>query len=396
MKIQKISLFICLFLLVSKPSISQIIPGADRITEYLDYLKGKRIGMVVNPTSRIGDKPSVDSLLALGVNIVKVFGPEHGFRGDVGAGVKVKDAVDPITGVKVVSLYGKTNKPTKEMLEDVDLMIFDIQDIGVRYFTYLATMHRVMEACAEHGKELLILDRPNPNGYFVDGPILDMAYKSGIGMHPVPITHGMTVGEYAHMINGEGWLANGITCKIKVIPVANYSHDMEYIPPVNMSPNINTYQAVILYPATCLFEGTVLSEGRGTMFPFTVIGAPEFKNVYDFSFTPKSIKNMSATPIHLGKKCYGLDLRNVDLKSIREAKAINLSWLIETYNKYPNKQIFFDNKQSKEIVVFDKLAGGPLLKQQIIDGMSEEEIRESWKPGLEKYKLIRNKYLLYQ
>lgn len=396
MKIKKIIPFICFFFFMSLSAISQIIPGADRIPDYIDYLKDKRIGMVVNPTSRIGNKPSVDSLISLGVNIIKVFGPEHGFRGDVGAGVKIEDAVDPITGVKVVSLYGKTNKPTKEMLEDVDLMIFDIQDIGVRYFTYIATMHRVMEACAENGKELLILDRPNPNGYFVDGPILDMAYKSGIGMHPVPITHGMTVGEYAQMINGEGWLANGIKCKIKVIPVANYNHSLEYIPPVNMSPNINTYQAVILYPSTCLFEGTVLSEGRGTKFPFTVIGAPEFKGIYDFSFTPVSIENMSATPIHLGNECYGLDLRTVDLKKIRDSKKINLSWLIETYNNFPDKEIFFDNNQSKEIVVFDKLAGGPLLKEQIISGMSEEEIRRSWKPGLEKYKQLRKKYLIYQ
>ncbi|NPE44911.1 DUF1343 domain-containing protein [Sphingobacterium sp. arapr2] len=396
MEIRKIITLICLSFLITQSAISQIVPGAERIPEYLDYLKDKRIGMVVNPTSRIGNKSSVDSLLSLGVNIIKVFGPEHGFRGDVGAGVKIKDDVDPTTGVKVVSLYGKTNKPTKEMLDDVDLMIFDIQDIGVRYFTYIATMHRVMEACAENGKELLILDRPNPNGYFIDGPILNMEYKSGIGMHPVPITHGMTVGEYAQMINGEGWLANGIKCKIKIIPVGNYSHDMEYTPPVNMSPNINTYQAVLLYPSTCLFEGTVLSEGRGTKFPFTVIGAPNFKGIYDFSFTPKSIKNMSATPIHLEKECFGLDLRNVDLKKIRSAKKIDLSWLIETYNKFPDKAIFFDNKQSKEIVDFDKLAGGPLLKEQIISGMNAEDIRKSWKPGLDKYMQIREKYLIYQ
>lgn len=396
MKILKIFVVTCFFIFITYSANSQIVTGADRIPEYIDYLKNKRVGMVINPTSRIGNKSSVDSLIALGINIIKVFGPEHGFRGDVGAGVKVNDDIDPITGVKIISLYGKTNKPTKEMLEDVDLMVFDIQDIGVRYFTYIATMHRVMEACAENNKELLILDRPNPNGYFIDGPILDMAYKSDIGMHPVPITHGMTVGEYAQMINGEGWLANGIKCKIKIIPIANYKHDMEYVPPVNMSPNINTYQAVLLYPSTCLFEGTVLSEGRGTKFPFTVIGAPEFKGTYDFSFIPKSIKNMSATPIYLGKVCYGLDLRTVDLKKVRDSKRINLSWLIETYNKFPNKEIFFDHKQSKEIVVFDKLAGGQLLKEQIISGMNEEAIRESWKPGLEKYKKMRKKYLIYE
>ncbi|MBE8714215.1 exo-beta-N-acetylmuramidase NamZ domain-containing protein [Sphingobacterium hungaricum] len=395
MKINPIIFSLSLFLLISNSVFSQIRTGADQTEHYLSYLKGKRIAMVVNPTSRIGNQSIVDSLHALGVNIVKVFGPEHGFRGDVGAGVKVKDAVDPLTGIKIVSLYGKTNKPTKEMLADVDLVIFDIQDIGTRYFTYIATMHRVMEACGENGKELLILDRPNPNGYFVDGPILDMAYKSDIGMHPVPITHGMTVGEYAHMINGQGWLANGIVCKIKVIPMQNYRHDLEYIPPVNMSPNINTNQAILLYPSTCLFEGTILSEGRGTQFPFTVIGSPALKGIYSFSFTPVMIKGMSATPIYMNQECFGLDLRQVDLKKLRESKRINLSWLIELYNKHPNKDIFFDNKQSKEIVPFEKLAGGNVLRDQIIAGLSEDEIRKSWEPGLQAYNKMRAQYLLY-
>ncbi|NQD70814.1 DUF1343 domain-containing protein [Sphingobacterium shayense] len=382
-------------LMFVQSAVAQIRTGADQTHQYLDYLEGKRIGMVVNPTSIIGDKSSVDSLVALGVNVIKVFGPEHGFRGDVGAGVTVGDAIDPATGVKIVSLYGKTNKPTKAMLEDVDLMVFDIQDIGVRYYTYLGTLHRVMEACAENGKELLILDRPNPNGYFIDGPILDMNYKSGIGMHPVPVTHGMTVGEYAKMINGEGWLSGGVQCKIKVIPVANYTHDMEYIPPVNMSPNINTYQSVLLYPSTCLFEGTVLSEGRGTLFPFTVIGAPALKGIYEFSFTPRSIKEMSATPIYLNHECFGIDLRNVDLKELRAQKKINLSWLIDMYNRYPNQAIFFDSRQSKEIVVFNKLAGGDTLQKQIESGLSEEQIRKSWEPGLKAYKATREKYLIY-
>jgi uncharacterized protein YbbC (DUF1343 family) len=394
MNIRK-NIFFCVLMLLVNSAISQIRTGADQTSKYLSYLKDKRIGMVVNPTSIIGDRPSVDSLFSLGVNIVKVFGPEHGFRGDVGAGVKVNDDIDATTGIKIVSLYGRNNKPTKEMLADVDLMVFDIQDIGVRYFTYISTMHRVMEACAENGVELLILDRPNPNGYFVDGPILDMTYHSDIGKHPMPIVHGMTVGEYAQMINGEGWLVNGIKCKIKVIPVLNYSHDMEYIPPVNMSPNINTYQAVLLYPSTCLFEGTVLSEGRGTRFPFTVIGSPELKGIYDFSFTPVSIKGMSATPLYMGEKCYGLDLRQVDLKKLREAKKINLSWLIEMYNNYPDKKIFFDSKQSKEIVVFEKLAGGKVLQRQIEDGLTEDEIRKSWEPGLSAYKDMRKKYLIY-
>ncbi len=395
MKRNVITFFIA-FLLLGQSAIAQIRTGADQTEEYLDYLKGKRIGMVLNQTSIIGEKSSVDSLVALGVNIVKVFGPEHGFRGDVGAGVTVGDATDPATGVKIVSLYGKTNKPTKAMLEDLDLVIFDIQDIGVRYYTYLGTLHRVMEACAQNGKELLILDRPNPNGYFVDGPILDMKYKSGIGMHPVPVTHGMTVGEYAKMINGQGWLENGVQCKLKIIPVANYTHDMEYVPPVNMSPNINTYQAVLLYPSTCLFEGTVLSEGRGTMFPFTVMGAPALKGIYSFSFTPVSIKQMSATPIYLNQECFGIDLRNVDLKELRAQRKINLSWLIETYNKYPDKKIFFDSGQSKEIVVFNHLAGNSILQKQIADGLSENEIRKSWEPGLQAYKEMRKKYLIYK
>lgn len=382
-------------LLIGQQISAQIRTGADQTDKYLDYLKGKRIGMVVNNTSIIGEKPSVDSLVSLGVNVVKVFGPEHGFRGDVGAGVTVGDAVDSATGVKVVSLYGNTNKPTPQMLEDVDLMLFDIQDIGVRYYTYLGTLHRVMEACAQQHKELLILDRPNPNGYFIDGPILDMDYSSGIGMHPVPVTHGMTVGEYAQMINGQGWLKDGVQCKIKIIPVANYDHQMAYTPPVNMSPNINSYRCTLLYPSTCLFEGTVLSEGRGTMFPFAVIGAPALKGAYSFSFTPVSIPHMSATPIYKDEECFGIDLREVNLDELRQAGKINLSWLIDMYNKYPNKAIFFDSKQSKEIVVFNKLAGGNTLQQQIEAGMSEEEIRETWQPGLQAYKTMRQKYLLY-
>lgn len=392
---QNIIVFLTGLLLLTQAAIAQIRTGAEQTEAYLSYLKGKRIGMVLNQTSIIGDKSSVDSLLALGVNIVKVFGPEHGFRGDVGAGVTVGDAKDPATGVKIVSLYGKTNKPTKAMLEDIDLMIFDIQDIGVRYYTYLGTLHRVMEACAENGKELLILDRPNPNGYFVDGPILDIKYKSGIGMHPVPVTHGMTVGEYAKMINGEGWLENRVQCKLKIVPVANYTHAMAYIPPVNMSPNINSYQAVLLYPSTCLFEGTVLSEGRGTMFPFTIMGAPELKGIYSFSFTPVSIKQMSATPIYLNQECFGIDLRSIDLKALRAQRKINLSWLIEMYTNYPDKKIFFDSGQSKEIVVFNKLAGSSTLQKQIEDGLSESEIRESWQPGLSAYKKMRKKYLIY-
>ncbi|WP_207422395.1 exo-beta-N-acetylmuramidase NamZ family protein [Desertivirga brevis] len=372
-----------------------IITGADQLDKYLTYLDGKRVGMVVNQTSIIGKKHSVDSLKALGVNIVKVFGPEHGFRGDVGAGVKVNDAVDPKTGIPVVSLYGKTQKPTKQMLDDLDLVVFDIQDVGARFYTYIITMHRVMEACAENGKELLILDRPNPNGYLIDGPILDMNLKSGIGIHPVPIAHGMTVGEYAQMINGEGWLANRVKCKITVVPVANYSHDMPYKLPVNPSPNLNTQQSILLYPSLCLFEGTVISQGRGTVFPFTVLGNPELKGRYSFSFTPKSIKGMSETPLHMDKTCFGLDFRTISERELRASKQINLKWLKEFYEAYPGKERFFDYKQSKEMGNFDKLAGNVELKQQIQAGWSENKIRKSWKRGLDEFKQIRKKYLIY-
>lgn len=382
-------------LLVVSFSHAQFRTGADQTEKYLSYLKGKRIGMVVNQTSIIGNKSSVDSLFSLGINIVKVFGPEHGFRGNVGAGVHVGDSKDPATGISVVSLYGKNNKPTTEMLKDVDLMIFDIQDVGARYYTYLATMHRVMEACAENGKELLILDRPNPNGYFVDGPVLDMALKSGIGMHPVPVAHGMTVAEYAQMINGEGWLANGVKCKIKIIPLANYKHSMPYELPVAPSPNLNTNASILLYPSVCLFEGTIISQGRGTHFPFTVLGNPDLKGKYSFSFTPQSIKSMSETPLFMGQECFGLDLRTFDLVQLKAAKKLNLSWLIEMYKAYPYKERFFDYKQSKEIGNFDKLAGTKKLKEQVTAGVSEEQIRASWEPNLSLFKKMRRKYLIY-
>jgi len=372
-----------------------IITGADQTGKYVPYLKGKRVGMVVNPSSRIGDKASVDSLVSLGINIVKIFGPEHGFRGDASNGAHVDDSVDPKTGIPVISLYGKTGKPSVKDLADVDVMIYDLQDVGARYYTYLATLHRVMEACAENNKELLILDRPNPNGYMVDGPVLDMKLKSGIGFHPVPIAHGMTVAEYAQMINGQGWLANGVKCKLKIIPLANYKHSMPYSLPVHPSPNLNTQQAILLYPSLCLFEGTIISQGRGTYFPFCVLGNPDLKGKYEFSFTPKSIKGMSETPLFQDQACYGLDLRNYDTDKLVRSKKINLGWLIEMYKAYPYKDKFFDSRQSKQIGNFDKLAGTTILKEQIIAGKTEDEIRASWEPALSEFKKMRRQYLLY-
>ncbi len=378
-----------------KSAPSGIITGADQTEKYLPYLKGKRVAILANPTSIIGSSHMVDSLKKLGVNIVKVFGPEHGFRGKASAGDKVSDEIDQKSGIPVISLYGAKNKPTKEDLADVDLMIYDLQDVGVRFYTNINALARLMDACYENGKELLILDRPNPNAYFIDGPILDMKFKSGIGMFPIPISHGLTVGEFAQMVNGEGWLTNKVKCKLTIIPVANYTHSMMYTLPVKPSPNLNTQLSIMLYPSTCLFEGTYLNHGRGTYFPFTVLGAPALKGKYDFSYTPTGIKGMAETPLHMDQVCYGLDLRTINLHSLIAGKKVNIQWMMELYKAYPDKEKFFDYKQSKEMGSIDKLAGTSLFKQQIMDGTSEEEIRKSWEPGLSLYKEMRKKYLLY-
>lgn len=375
-----------------KPAIKT---GAEQTEKYLSYLKGKRVAVLANQTSVIGKTHLVDSLKTLGVNIVKVFGPEHGFRGKASAGASVADEIDAATGIPIISLYGKKNKPTKEDLADVDLLIYDLQDVGCRFYTNINALARLMEACSESDKELLILDRPNPNGYLIDGPVLDMQFKSGIGMFPIPISHGLTVAEFAQMANGEGWLTNKEKCKLKIIKVANYNHDMPYVLPVSPSPNLNTQQAVLLYPSTCLFEGIYLNHGRGTYYPFTVIGSPHLKGKYSFSFTPKSIKGMAEAPLFMDEVCYGLDLRNYDVNLLRQKKQINLQWLMELYKASPNKEQFFDSKLSKQMGVIERLVGSSLFRQQIIDGKSEQEIRASWEPGLSQYKIMRKKYLLY-
>jgi uncharacterized protein YbbC (DUF1343 family) len=369
--------------------------GAEQTDKYLPLLKGKRVAIMANQTSVIGKTHLVDSLKILGVNIVKVFGPEHGFRGNASAGAIVADEIDPSSGIPVISLYGAKNKPTKEDLADVDLLIYDLQDVGVRFYTNINALSRLMEACYENGKEMLILDRPNPNGYLIDGPILDMKYKSGIGMFPIPMSHGLTVGEFAQMANGEGWLTNKVKCKIKIIPVANYNHDMPYILPVKPSPNLNTQQAILLYPSTCMFEGVYINHGRGTMFPFTVLGSPELKGKYEFSYTPTSIKGMAETPIFMNEVCYGLDLRNYDTQLLRKSKKINIQWIMELYKAHPYKEKFFDSKLSKQMNNIEIQIGSGLFRQQIIDGKSEKEIRASWEPGLSEYKKMRKKYLLY-
>jgi uncharacterized protein YbbC (DUF1343 family) len=368
----------------------RVIPGADQTQLYLNYLKGKNIGMVVNQTSVIGDRltPSVDSLLKLGINIKKIFGPEHGFRGNASNGAKVDDSTDPKTGLPVISLYGKHYKPTPEDLKGIDLMIFDVQDVGARFYTYLSTLQYVMEGCAENNVELMILDRTNPNGFYVDGPVLDTAYKSFVGMDAVPIVYGMTIAEYAQMINGEGWLKNHVQCKLKIIKVANYNHNTAYKLPVNPSPNLNTAQSVLLYPSLCLFEGTTLSLGRGTYTPFEEVGHPLLKGKYTYNFTPISIAGMSEDPPQKNQVCYGIDLKNYDTGIFRSSGKLNLTWLIELYNAFPDKAHFFN-------AYFVKLAGTNELRQQIEAGKSEREIRNSWEPALSKYKIMRRKYLLY-
>lgn len=369
--------------------------GAEQTEQYLPYLKGKRVAILANQTSIIGKTHLVDSLNKLGINLVKAFGPEHGFRGNASAGTSVSDETDATTGIPIISLYGKKNKPTKEELADVDIIIYDLQDVGCRFYTNINALSRLMEACYENGKELLILDRPNPNGYLIDGPILDKKFYSGIGMFPIPISHGLTVGEFAQMANGEGWLTNRVKCRLRIIRVANYNHQMPYTLPVPTSPNLNTQQSVLLYPSTCLFEGTYLNHGRGTYFPFAVIGSPELRGKFHFTFTPTSIKGMAETPIFMNHTCYGLDLRNYDVELLRKNKQINLKWMIELYKASPNKERFFNSRLSKEMGIIERLVGSASFRKQIIDGKSEKEIRDSWEPGLTSFKVRRKKYLLY-
>lgn len=372
-----------------------IITGAERTDKYLKLLEGKRVAIMANPTTIIGDRHLVDSLITVGVNIVKVFGPEHGFRGNASAGVKVNDETDKLTGIPIISLYGKKKKPSTKDLADVDIVIYDLQDVGCRFFTNINALVKLMEACYENQKKLIILDRPNPNGYLIDGPILDMKYKSGIGKFPLPMSHGLTVGEFARMANGEGWLANGVRCNIEVIQVLNYNHDMPYELPVSPSPNLNTQQSVLLYPSTCMFEGTYLNHGRGTQSPFTILGSPQLKDKYQFNFTPQGIKGMAENPIFRGQVCYGVDLRDFDINQLRERKQINLSWIIELYKAHPEKEKFFNSSLSNQMGVIEYLIGSGLFRDQISNGVSENKIRKSWEPGLSKYKALRLDYLIY-
>ena len=360
--------------------------GAERMEIYLPLIEGKTVALAGNHTSVLGKTHLVDTLLAMDVNIRVIFAPEHGFRDLADAGEVITSGADPITGINVLSLYGDKKKPAPEDLEGIDVVIFDIQDVGTRFYTYLTTMCYVMEACAENGKKLIILDRPNPNGFYVDGPILDTAFSSFVGIHPIPVVHGMTLGEYANMVNGEGWLAGGIQCEVTVIKCDNYTHETMYELPVMPSPNLPNMNSVYLYPSVCFSEGTVLSCGRGTEFPFQVMGAPKMPDT-GFSFTPKPSFG-SSNPKHNGEVCYGIDLRNAMQDGLVPTPGMNLQWIIDAYNAYPEKDKFFNG-------YFDTLAGSSTLREQIIQGMTTGQIRESWKTGLEEFRKIRGKYLLY-
>lgn len=361
--------------------------GADRTKEYLPLLKGKTVAVVANQSSMIGKTHLVDSLLSAGIKVKKVFCPEHGFRGLVDAGETVKSEKDEKTGLTIISLYGKNKKPLAEQLKDVQVLIFDIQDVGVRFYTYLSTLHYVMEACAENKKQLIVLDRPNPNGYYVDGPMMEEKYMSFLGLHPVPLVYGMTIGEYAQMINGEGWLKEKVKCDLKVITLAGYEHMDLYELPVRPSPNLPNMSSVYLYPSLGLFEGTIVSVGRGTDLPFQVVGHPALQKA-GYNFTPQP-KPGAMEPKYKGQACKGYNLSDFGKEYMKDIKQIYLFWLRGIYMNTTDKTNFFDEN-------FNYHAGNSTLQQQIKDGKSEDEIRASWKNGITQFKVIRKKYLLYK
>lgn len=361
--------------------------AAERTAYYLPFLEGKKVGLVGNQSSIIpieaGNIHLVDTLLALKVDLQKVFAPEHGFRGTADAGEIIEDGKDPRTGLPVISLYGNNKKPTPEQLKDLDILIFDLQDVGVRFYTYISTLHYVMEAAAENGIQVLVFDRPNPNGHYIDGPVLEPQHQSFVGMHPIPVVHGMTIGEYAKMINGEKWLKNGIQAELKVVEMENYNRNEPYDLPVKPSPNLPNAKSINLYPSLCFFEGTNVNAGRGTNKQFQVFGSPFLpEDNYDFSYVPQSTEG-AKSPKHLGKTCYGKDLSETP-----GLNYLNLDWLIEAYNHTSQKGEFFNN-------FFTNLAGTKKLRQQIEEGMTSEEIRETWKKGLQDFAEVRKGYLLY-
>ena len=362
--------------------------GAERLDLYWPLIKDKKVAFVVNQTSRMGTAHVIDSLHAAGLDIARIFAPEHGFRGTADAGEKIKDGKDAATGIPITSLYGKKRKPSAEDLAGLDWVIFDIQDVGARFYPYISSMHYVMQACAELGVSFMVLDRPNPNGHYVDGPVLDPDYQSFVGMHKVPVVHGMTVGEYATMVNEEGWLGEGRKCELKVIPCAGYAHQTPYVLPIKPSPNLPNNRAIYLYPSLCFFEGTQVSVGRGTDKQFQLIGLPDYpSDAYSFTPVPKP---GARYPKHQDKLLQGFDLTTKTETDIRKEARINLSYLLEVYKNAPKQDEFFLKTN-----FFDKLAGGNTLQEQVKAGWTEEAIRKSWEPELSQFKQKRKKYLLY-
>ena len=368
------------------PTKQIILPGAYGTSDYLQMLKGKKTGIVANNTSLINKTHLVDTLIALKVNVIKIFGPEHGFRGDQPDGKEILNGKDPKTDIEVISLYGNHKKPNLSDMAGIDVMIFDIQDVGTRFYTYISTLAYVMEACAENNIPLIVLDRPNPNGFYVDGPVLDPKFTSFIGMYSIPIVYGMTIGEYAKMVNGEKWLKDGEQCNLTIIKCHNYTHNSRYQLPVRPSPNLQDMKSIYLYPSLCLFEGTVVSVGRGTDSPFKIYGHPKLTSG-TYRFTPKPIKGVSEDPPLKGQLCYGQNLDS-EVEAMKKEGRIELRWLIDAYKNLSPKTEFFTN-------YFDKLAGSSTLREQIIAGKSEKEIRKTWQPDLNAFKKIRKNYLLY-
>lgn len=365
---------------------AQVVTGAERTGEYLPLLRGKNIALVVNQTSVVGKKHLVDTLLYHGIRIKKIFAPEHGFRGDADAGEEINSSIDAKTKIPIVSIYGQRTKPTPADLAGVDILVYDIQDVGVRFYTYVSTLHYVMEACAENNIPLLILDRPNPNGHYIDGPVLDSAFASFVGVDRVPVVYGMTPAEYARMLNGEQWLKSKATCMLSYVACTGYDHKTFYSLPVNPSPNLRSMTAIYLYPSICFFEGTPISVGRGTTLPFMLIGYPGFKNG-NTTFKPLSLPG-AKNPPYLNQECEGLNLSGLNTGFFREQPHLMLHWLLSMYDSYPEKDKFFTP-------FFDKLAGTDQLRKQIVQRLPEMEIRRSWEPALSQFKNIRKKYLLY-
>jgi len=379
---------IFIFILSVKSLMATVIPGAYQFSKYVPSLKGLKVAIVANHTSMIGNVHLVDTLLAQDVKVKKIFAPEHGFRGNAANGEHINNSIDKKSGLPIVSLYGKQKKPSSKELKGIDAIIFDMQDVGVRYYTYLTTMHYIMEACAENNISLWILDRPNPNGHYIDGPVLDPKFtQSMVGLHPIPLVHGMTLGELAMMIKGEKWISKANKLSLFVVPVKHYDHNTEYQLPIAPSPNLPTPASIILYPSLGLFEGTIMSMGRGTQWPFEVLGAPWFHEG-KFQFTPKDIPGKAINPPYKGQLCKGLHLDNFAYDYLKDYQKIYLLWMLEMYKSYGSKPEFFNS-------FFDKLAGTPDLKKQIIEGKTEAEIRASWESKLQQFKKIRRNYLIY-